>query len=141
LICQPWVDFINILWVAFTCADSKSLKNTVKASVFFALLGSVCLKAASKMLMKSTPCYVGRLVYRFAMSWFLNAALTDWNDCQTENRNSNIYYNGIIIIMLLTNCNKYYVLCILYPSFAGLAKITSLNSQITTLLRYQSHHF
>jgi hypothetical protein len=33
----------------------KVQKNTVKLSVFFALLGSACVKAAHKMLVKSTP--------------------------------------------------------------------------------------
>jgi len=33
----------------------KPQKNTVKLSVFFALLGSVHVKASSKMLMKFTP--------------------------------------------------------------------------------------
>ncbi len=33
----------------------KSAKNTVKLSVFFALLGSALVKAERKMLKKSTP--------------------------------------------------------------------------------------
>ncbi len=37
------------------CADPQSAKNIVKLSVFFALLGSARIKAASKMLVKSTP--------------------------------------------------------------------------------------
>ncbi len=32
----------------------KAHKNTFKLSVFFALLGFACIKAANKMLMKST---------------------------------------------------------------------------------------
>jgi hypothetical protein len=48
------VDFSNILLTAFICADPKSTKNTVKPSVFFALLGSVLVKTAPKMLAKST---------------------------------------------------------------------------------------
>jgi len=35
------------------CADPKSAKNIVKPSVFFVLLGSVCIKAARNTLMKS----------------------------------------------------------------------------------------
>jgi len=49
------VDFTNILLEAFTWEDPKSAKNTVELSVFLALLGSVCIKAVSEMLMKSTP--------------------------------------------------------------------------------------
>jgi len=37
------------------CADLKSAKNTIKPSVFFAFSGSGLVKAASKMLVKSTP--------------------------------------------------------------------------------------
>jgi len=44
-----------ILCSAFTCATTKSAKHTVKLSVFFALLGSALVKAARKILVKSTP--------------------------------------------------------------------------------------
>ncbi len=40
---------------AFTSADPKSAKNTVKLSVFFVLSGSSQAKASRKMLVKSTP--------------------------------------------------------------------------------------
>ncbi len=48
------VNFINILPAAFMHADPKSAKNTVKLSIFFALLGSAGAKAACRMLMKLT---------------------------------------------------------------------------------------
>ncbi len=48
------VNFINILGPAFTCADTKSAKNTVNPSVFFTLLGYMRIKVARKMLVKST---------------------------------------------------------------------------------------
>ncbi len=51
------VNFINILHVAFTRADPKSAKKTVKFSVFFALSGYRCVKATTKMLMKLTRHY------------------------------------------------------------------------------------
>jgi len=35
--------------------DRKSAKNTVKHSVFLALLGFACVKSARKMLVKSVP--------------------------------------------------------------------------------------
>jgi len=38
------VDFTNILQAAFKRTDLKSAKNTVKPSVFFALLGSACFE-------------------------------------------------------------------------------------------------
>jgi hypothetical protein len=47
----PGVNFTNFLQVYFMLADLESAKNTVKASVFFALLRSARVKAARKMLM------------------------------------------------------------------------------------------
>jgi len=51
----PGVDFINVLRAALARADPKSTKNTVKSSGFFALLGSSCVKAAHRTLLKFTP--------------------------------------------------------------------------------------
>jgi len=51
----PEVFFIDILCTAFTLAEPKSAKNTVKLSVFFVLLGSASVKAARKMLVELTP--------------------------------------------------------------------------------------
>ncbi len=48
-------NFPNIKCAAFTHVDPKSAKNTGK---IFVLLGSACIKAACKMLMKSTPCFL-----------------------------------------------------------------------------------
>ncbi len=44
------VNFVNILCAAFTQADTKIVKISVKL-----FLGSTCVKAARKMLMKLTP--------------------------------------------------------------------------------------
>ncbi len=56
----PGVNFINILRAAFTCADPKSTKMTVKLSVFVYLSGSALEKADRRMFMKltlgRTPC-------------------------------------------------------------------------------------
>jgi len=49
------INFTNILIKVFTRADPKSAKNTVKLSVFFALLGSEHILAECKMLVKSIP--------------------------------------------------------------------------------------
>ena len=48
------VNFTNILQSAFTHADPKKCKKTVRLSSFFALLGSACVKAACRMLVKLT---------------------------------------------------------------------------------------
>jgi len=58
ILCQwfkPVVNFTNSLWGAFTNEDPIIAKNTVKPSVFFALSGSVCVKATCKILVKLTP--------------------------------------------------------------------------------------
>jgi len=51
----PGVHFINVLQAAFTCTDSKSIKGTVKLSIFFTLLGSAIVKAARRLLAKLSP--------------------------------------------------------------------------------------
>jgi len=47
------VNFINILPEAFTPDDPKSAKKYSQAVSLFALLGSACINAAHKMLVKS----------------------------------------------------------------------------------------
>jgi len=49
------LNFINVLPTAFTCADPKTVKKTVKLSIFFTLSGSMSIKAVRKMLVKLTP--------------------------------------------------------------------------------------
>jgi hypothetical protein len=51
---QSGVNFINVLRAAFTRADPKSTKKTVKLSNFCAFLGSARIKAVFRMLMKLT---------------------------------------------------------------------------------------
>jgi len=55
----PSVNFTNVLQAAFTLADTKSTKKTVKSSSFFALSGSASVKAAHRTLVKLTPTYKG----------------------------------------------------------------------------------
>jgi len=52
---KPVVDFTNILRADFTHADPKSVKKNDNLTVFFALSGSECVKAAHIMLMKLKP--------------------------------------------------------------------------------------
>jgi hypothetical protein len=49
------VNFTNVLRTAFTRPDPKSAENTVYSFAFFALLGSVSVKAAPKSLVKLNP--------------------------------------------------------------------------------------
>ena len=51
----PGLNFINVLCTAFTLPDPKSVKKTVKLSIFFTLSGSTSVKAVRRMLMKLTP--------------------------------------------------------------------------------------
>ena len=51
----PGFNFTNVLRAAFTRANPKSAKKTVKLSSFFALLGSTSAKAAHRTLVKLTP--------------------------------------------------------------------------------------
>ena len=49
------VNFTNVLRAASTRADPESAKKLIDLTVFFALLGSVCVKAARRTLVKLTP--------------------------------------------------------------------------------------
>ena len=51
----PGDNFTNILLKGFTLADPKSAEKSDRLTVFFALLVSVRIKAAQKMLVKLTP--------------------------------------------------------------------------------------
>jgi len=53
---ELWCQFHQHLTQSFIAWRSQKRKNTVKQSVFFAFLGSVCLKAGNKMLVKFTRC-------------------------------------------------------------------------------------
>ncbi len=48
----PGLNFINVLLTAFTLADPKSVKKIDNLTVFFTLLGSACVKAVHRTLMK-----------------------------------------------------------------------------------------
>ena len=50
----PGVNFTNILRAAFTREDPKIAKELLNLIVFFALLGSLCKKAARRTLVKLT---------------------------------------------------------------------------------------
>jgi len=57
--CIPWytgLNFINILCTAFTRIDPESVRIQSNPQYLFTLLGSMCVKAACRILMKSTPC-------------------------------------------------------------------------------------
>ncbi len=49
---------VNILHTFFTCSDSKSTKRLATTMYFFMLLGSSCVKALSKVLVKLTPGWI-----------------------------------------------------------------------------------
>jgi len=79
------VNFINVLGAAFTCADPKSAKKTYNLTVFIALLGYVQVKAARKMLVKSTPQSQGdqfhhHFVISFCAGRFTIIFLPHWSE-------------------------------------------------------------
>ena len=51
----PGVNFTNVLRAAFTRADLKSAIKLLNLTVFFAILGSTCVKAPCRTLVKLTP--------------------------------------------------------------------------------------
>jgi len=51
----PGVNFINALRAPFTCPDPKSAIKNENLTVFFVFLGSACVKASCKTLVKLTP--------------------------------------------------------------------------------------
>ncbi len=51
----PWVNFINVLCVAFTRADPESIKIHLSCQCLFTLLAFVIVKGAHGTLMKLTP--------------------------------------------------------------------------------------
>jgi hypothetical protein len=69
------LNFINVLCTAFTCADPKNVKKTVKLSIFFTLSGSKSVKAVHKTLVKltsvvltTTTTFTSRKVGRFVLN-------------------------------------------------------------------------
>ncbi len=54
----PGVNFTNSLCSTFMGTDPKSVKKTDSLTIFFALLGSACVKALRKMLVKSTKVFI-----------------------------------------------------------------------------------
>jgi len=68
------VNFINILRVAFTCADPESAKKTV----FFTLLGSAYAKAECRMLMKLTPSFILIVTKRVDLITELFQSIFEW---------------------------------------------------------------
>jgi len=66
----PGLNFINVLLTAFTLPDPKSIKKTVKLSIFFTLLGSTSVKAVRRTLMKLSPGANPAKLYYFVEAYF-----------------------------------------------------------------------
>ena len=52
------VNFINVFMRSFYPCSSQKCKKLFELTVFFALLGSAHIKAASKILLKLTPGFI-----------------------------------------------------------------------------------
>jgi len=59
---HPGVKFINILLAAFALEDSKSAKRLPNHQCLLGLFGSAHIKAARKMLVKSTPVFCSQII-------------------------------------------------------------------------------
>ena len=57
VILTPGVNFINAFMQSVYARRSGKRKKLLELTVFFALLGSVCVKAARKMLVKLSPAH------------------------------------------------------------------------------------
>ncbi len=62
---SPGLNIINVLRTAFTPADPKNIKKTVKLSIFFTHLGSTSVKTARKTVgeIDTWKKFCGRLFY------------------------------------------------------------------------------
>ena len=68
----------------------KAQKNTVKLSVFFALLGSTCLKAACKMLVKLTT---GQTVLCKLLRWVVRQTVHGLHEAHHRRRRNKVRDN------------------------------------------------
>ncbi len=98
----PGVNFINILNAAFARTDSESAKKTEDFTVFFVLFGSAWVKAACKMLMKSTLQFLfnlknDKIIFESPLWPFLKK--TDffvWNTFMNKKSNSANYIKTVV---------------------------------------------
>ncbi len=92
---RPGVNFINILWATFTCADPKSAKRQSSCQSFLQFLGYWRAKAACKTLMKLTQAQRSKIDFLDALirqknSTHLNVSQL-WRQSQTSVASPNIW--------------------------------------------------
>ncbi len=83
----PGVNFTNMFTSSFYLPKSQKCKKTFKSSVYFLLLGSVCLKAARKTIVKLIPgitkcllvptilCHCSQYAFLLMIFWVTNLKL------------------------------------------------------------------
>jgi len=87
----PGVDFTNISRTAFRCADPKYAKDTVKQSVFFALLGSASVKTGCKTL------------WNWPQVTFSTNEDDDGDECTTSEKQDRFDENGFACKTVISN--------------------------------------
>ncbi len=125
----PGVDFTNILWAALTCKDPKSSKWHCWLDCLFALLGSACIKAARKMLVKWIPesenfnqnsvCTI-RLYFKVIIKDIQNARnnpLVSWCRFAFQEYLNNFshfskHQSSFKVASCKINCFNYWILCL-----------------------------
>jgi len=108
---------------AYTCADPKSVKIQSSCQYLFALLGSACVKAAHKMLIKLTP--VSRSIRN-------NFGFTPWICCsqlqeKEKGKRKNLHFSRFVKLKLRTNTDLIFFLEIHNYSFKRLSQIHFLS--------------
>ncbi len=122
----PGVNFINVLWAAFTCADPECAKKTYNFTVFFTLLGSVGIKAVHRMLMILSPDVIvkkKRILVFVKKKWKFCFSLTSVNKSREKKNweSSQVFHLFFGIQKLVRNFEK--IVTLFHLNFSLFSKI------------------
>ncbi len=108
-IIEPWVNFINILCATFSRPDPKSAKRYWQLDWILAFLGSVCVKAARKTLIKLTPDHNDNPVILCCRGWhkdILNSTASVFIMTLREKKNSEMWREIILKVKPFIWCKR-----------------------------------
>ncbi len=123
----PGLNFINVLRTAFMCADPRSIKKTVKFSIFFTLSRPMSVKAQCKTLVKLTPGAVVKNVILFLQQSYVQLY---------QRKNLKFTPNFYILRYMLWTSGRYHQIIVSKGKFAGsrsLVKSVSPTKLLPTL--------
>ena len=106
----PDVNFTNVLCTTVMHLDPKSVKKIDNFTVFFMLLGSACMKAVHRMLMKLSPAFLlspgGRIFWKSKLILTLHCLKIKIKWCQLNLRSNYKlkYRNDILDDNFKLNC-------------------------------------